>query len=304
MQPRSILFHSRSAHRPSNKAVNLILRTVFPLLLIGLSLPLAACDWGWGGFGDNEDPPQAIRTYLVYFGSSKSATEIDEISRYVVGAFSDATTGIIDMEIADSCILSFPPEDRSHDYSTVHDKLPLIEAQDLPRLWYYYHRHRLFVDVKAHLDNIGFEQDNYDMIFVLSEAQFEGTGFYLPSTLDKPSIWVEAISLGNWSNGVSYSKNIHSQAFIVDETIHETGHFMGLAHSCAYCYEGIIDAECCELCENKNDVMSYCRQRSTPESQEFYSVYAPCNLAYIEHEFFPSFMMNREGATTYQNVCD
>ena len=73
---------------------------------------------------------------------------------------------------------------------------------------------------------------------------------------------------------------------------------MGLDHSCSNCNSsenegGILDLDCCQNCQWKDDVVSYCRQRPTFPSDEYYNKFSTCSLEFIENEFIPAFTVGQ-----------
>lgn len=92
--------------------------------------------------------------------------------------------------------------------------------------------------------------------------------------------------------------DIVSDYQIVDELIHELGHNMFLGHSSSQCQKpGMTFAEkqkCCEQSPNKNDVMSYCRDRNAVDENLMFKFEA-CNLRMIKEKIVPAMLNGENG---------
>lgn len=265
--------------------------------------------------------PTVIKTFMMGFGDSITTSELEATASYVEDAFLTATDGLVALDITVGGTAPFPEENWWRPYSSILDDYPDFdthpdfEEDDLARVWYYYRPYVFRSDVRSAVqDMLDATPEEFDMIWVHSEAQFDSIGFYSYSALPEPSIWTKSIGISGWASGnpyLPYSKKSYADNFVADEAIHETGHYMGLAHSCDYCnecvnwlcLERILDLECCQTCLEKDDVMSYCRHRAIFPSDP-YNVFADCNLDYIETEFQPRFAQWGTGAMFMVESCD
>lgn len=247
-----------------------------------------------------------LRAYLFYFGTGKTRQELEQHASFIETAFPDATNDLVHLRLTVGDIMPFPPEDETHDYSTILEQYPYLLSEDVPRIWYRYNQPTLTKDIADGIDASIFSADDYDIIFVLSEAQFGSIGVYRYYGLKKPSVWVRPVHLGGWTYEYYLNyKRWENNYFFADEFLHEVGHYMGFGHACAQCNQTPLNMECCEACVWQNDVMSYCRERpSSAANVEYYNIFMECSQDYIENEFLPNFISTRDGSVNPQYQCN
>ncbi|MEK6941651.1 MAG: hypothetical protein AABW85_02240, partial [archaeon] len=248
----------------------------------------------------NSKPAPVIKAALVQFGNYLGQPGLESLGPFLEKAFFGATKNIVTLDIRTGKTIPFPKEDQEHDYSKIKQKYPWVEPEDIPRLWYYdAGLTQLVSDISSGLPDPDFDSNNFDLIIVATDAQFEGLGYLVYSGLYKnstglPIVLVNTFGIGGWKNGAPYPRSSSSEYQIADETIHEAGHFMGLGHACSACNSsgleaGVLDEKCCQECEWKDDATSYCRQRPIFTSDNFYNKFLSCSLDFVENKFIPAF---------------
>jgi hypothetical protein len=206
---------------------------------------------------------------------------------------------MVALEVDAGPVVPLPREDAAHPYATVGHRYPHLSPADVAPVWYYEEgRVQLHADLRALMERLDFEP--YDVVIVTSSAQFEGLGSYL-ADLPRPTVLVESISLGGWSKGTPYAVLPSSPLQLVDVTIHELGHYMGLQHACGECGS---DPSCCERCAFRDDVMSYCRRRpdTHPQRHDPVNVFSSCTRQQIQSGFLTAF--RSESAKPQSPACN
>ncbi|MBS3088882.1 hypothetical protein J4402_03835 [Candidatus Pacearchaeota archaeon] len=250
-----------------------------------------------------------IKVFFVQFGSEvKSPEEITELMVYIKNAFAISTENIVNLGLTYGGFVPFPLESSTRDYSSAKDlgENPEILQEDLPRIWYYYYdpssgdsiyrgRNYFREDILNALNASNLNKTKYDLVIVYTDAQFEGMGAFYYRSYGIPLIRLNSIELGGWriaNVGSHYQNKQRTNTFIAEETVHETGHYMSLQHSCLKCNQDILSESCCDQCLYRDDVMSYCRTRPVDNSKKVNS-FCDCNLNYIKTIFIPGFMTGR-----------
>ena len=247
--------------------------------------------------------PIILKTLLIQFGEIRPQKDIESLLNFLPKTFYSSTDNLVYLTTSFGGIVPFPEEDEDHDYSLILNDYPWLDKEHVPMVWYYYNEAQRDKDWRDLLNNSGFDSNDYDLVIILSEATFEGLALYNRTGFGVPSIWIESYMFGGWEVNTNYLARLVNEYEIADLVNHEIGHFMGLGHSCSSCFDPIYDEECCNLCDNKDDVMSYCRDRPSTRD-EYYNVFEPCHLNYIENTFTPSFLINREPPSKIIYPCD
>jgi hypothetical protein len=261
------------------------LDAIFPALLLALILP--ACG------GETEADPLAlqgeavatVRALHVHLGPVDGAP--GAIAGALSAQFARANGGKIRLDVAAGPVVAFPAEDAVHDYSASLRRHPHLLPAHVAPVWYYEEGSgQLREDLRDLLARL--DLTAYEVVIVTTSAQIDGLGVYLAG-LPRPTVIVESLALGGWSMGAPYAALPVSRAQLLDTSIHELGHFMGLAHACEKCNG---DPSCCARCTARDDVMSYCRARPDDTSTRAVAmnVFTSCTRQQILTRFAPAYL--------------
>ncbi|GEM_PF-4462135 len=239
-----------------------------------------------------------LRALLMYYGSAVSTDSLRAYAPTIESRFSIATHSLISLHI--DTVLSLPlPNLNSigplsngleHDYDRMHQELPWITDQSMPRLWYYYHiddcvGEESFLALKQ---KTSINPDSFDFIIVLTEAQFEGLAFSAGKVLV-----IEQPTEIAFEDRDGYRTDMNSRWMITDEVVHELGHGLGLRHECPGADHRFMDQDqatrYCERCSARENILSYCRDRSKV-SENYAGAFSDCSLLYLRTVAIPAFL--------------
>ncbi len=246
---------------------------------------------------------------LIYYGneSDMNIEHLEKIEGLLKERFSKATQQELTLNIQHKAIVPFKhkiPE--GYTYNNIEDK------KRLQRIWYYDNvGWKINLEMYEEYKRLYPEQTKtIDVLLTITGAQFDALGLAngRVSTTEYPQeiAW-------NLPNGgrVNYPTDYE----LVDELIHELGHNMFIGHATSQCQkisynaqvatyssneermEGIRLARertkaCCEASPSKNDVMSYCRNRSNVD-ENFMHGFESCNLGMIKKLVIPAMLKGR-----------
>lgn len=221
---------------------------------------------------------------LLSYGNKLTLEDLKRIEDLLVKRFSIATNGLLDLEVISKKKLKFKHA-LPHDY-----KFKKIEDKErLHRIWYYENigvrvLKEIYREYKAvETDEI---MNQLDMVLSITGAQFEGLGGAIGRIT--ATEYPREIAWGAPGGG---RVDFVSDYSLVDELIHEIGHNLNLDHAANQCQSRRLNhqqkKECCEKSQNKDDVMSYCRERKKVGVNNMFG-FEGCNLSNIEKIIKPS----------------
>ncbi len=246
--------------------------------------------------------PTPLKGCAFYFGDrSNGPALLSQLISSLPSSFLDANKQNIQIEIAKiGSPIPLPAEDAKHPFSSVKAKYPYVKDEDMKAIWYYdgNNSDSVFLDDLMNAVQQSGCKSAPGIQFILTLVQpsrdYLGATYswkQIPS-LDTPITIVRTPSYGGWAISPDYSREDKNSSLLVDVSIHEIGHGIGLAHACASCNsqttQDLINA-CFDSCEWKNDVMSYGRKRPATAADP-YNKFLACNLAYIEGASVPTLL--------------
>ncbi len=236
---------------------------------------------------------------VLQFQSDPTLTtyNFDSFETLLTEALPNATDGLVDISIDARYVLPFPVEDSVHDFANLPrqeddpDNFPdYIHPDDFPRLWYWYKGvDQVLTDVEHAAADI--DLTAFDLIVVITDVSLGAIAWFLVGeTLS--FVVLNNFTIGGWGLGPDYTRRAAHEYSLVDEAIHELGHYMGLGHSCSdACPAPQFDDSCCDTCSSRGDVMSsICRDRPSELEDEFYNSFSACSLEHIQSSFVPAFV--------------
>lgn len=223
---------------------------------------------------------------LIYYGSSMSIEDVNRIAPKLKERFYKATGNTLSLNIIDKRVIRFKSKlPANYRFNNITD------PKRLHRIWYY---DNVGTKIMTEIYNEYKKRVSYkvvrklDAILSITGAQFNGLGFANGriSVTEYPQEIAWALPDGG---RVKYA----SDYSIIDELIHELGHNMFLGHTSTQCQKPGMTYEqkraCCELSENKNDVLSYCRNRSKVD-ENFLNGFEKCNRDMISGKIVPAIL--------------
>ena len=230
---------------------------------------------------------------LVYYGDHYTEEGFAKVQELLEDRFEQSTHGALKLNIIFRAILPFKNQIKDFpDYSQKY----ITDIQRLQRLLYYDNKdmsvvNEIYQEAKSH-NLYGKDFSNLDALAVVTGAQFNGLGF----ASGRIAITENPMEIA-WGLEDGGRVDIQSDAKVVDELIHELGHTLSIGHAADQCFADGISYEetkaCCDASENKNDVLSYCRQRNLVDDNFFYGFEA-CNLKTIKEKVIPAMLKGGE----------
>ncbi len=223
---------------------------------------------------------------LVYYGASMKIEDLDRIAPKLQSRFLQANGNAISLNILDKRVMPF-----KHKLPIDFKVENVTDPKRLHRIWYYenlgpnvmteiYNEYKKLIEKKT----LG----ELDAIIAITGAQFNGLGFAngRVSVTEYP----QEIAWGLPGGGrVNYASDYR----IIDELIHELGHNMFLGHTSTQCQKAGMTLEqrrqCCKQSENRNDVLSYCRDRNRVD-ESFMHGFESCNRDMISKKVVPAIL--------------
>lgn len=253
-------------------------------------------------FGSNCYYPRekpVLKAALIYYGTFWNAEDIARFKDIYIERFNTATQGTLSIEVVKTKAIPFRhPLPKSFAYNNITD------LERLHRIFYWaeigkdlreelYWEYFYSEDDKEDLRGI-------DVLLTVTGAQEEGNGYAGAQVVvvEQPR---EVAWGGLKDNG---STEILSDNQLADILVHETGHFIGLGHAVEKCDpEKMTNKEvdaCCARSENKDDVMSYCRDRKSEDVNLFRS----CSQKYIKSHVVPRILAGGKRTIDVKYECD
>lgn len=230
---------------------------------------------------------------LLYYGDHYTDEGFAQVQELLERRFEDATNGMLKLNVIFRAILPFKNQIQNFpDYKQDH----VTDMKRLQRLWYYDNKdmsvvNEIYQEAKSH-NLYGKDFSQIDALAVVTGAQFNGLGF----ASGRVAITENPMEIA-WGLEGGGSVEVQSDAKVVDELIHELGHTLSIGHAADQCFGNGVTYEqtqaCCAASENKNDVLSYCRQRNLVDENFFYGFEA-CNLKTIKEKVIPAMLNGGE----------
>ncbi len=234
----------------------------------------------------NKRDQSELKVALLYYGDYMTLSDLNRIEPILKDRFYRATGNQISLDIISKKILNFKhalPE--NYRFNEITDK------KRLHRIWY-------SENVGTQIMNEVYEEykkyeskatiDKLDAVAAITGAQFEGLGF----ASGRVSVTEYPREIA-WNADDGGRVDYISDYEIVDELIHELGHNLYLGHTSEQCQKRGMTYEekikCCEQSENRDDVLSYCRQRSDV-NESFMHGFESCNRQMIETSIVPALL--------------
>ena len=226
---------------------------------------------------------------LIDYGGEHTPIQLAEIKNLLEQRFYLATNKMLQLKV--NLVKSIPYKYQLKDYPA-YTKANITDPKRLQRLWYYD-----FV-------NAGILSEVYeavrqsetprqlkfiDAIATVTGAQFNGLGYAYGrvGVTESPREIAWGLSDGGFTDFVPKGQ-------AVDELIHEIGHTLFLDHAASQCQSAAMNYEqqaaCCKASPNRNDVMSYCRDRTAVNDTEIFFGFQGCNLRNIKNKIIPALL--------------
>lgn len=270
----------------TQKMIGLILTSLLVPFLHAAPITLA----------DKIDPPNYIaranpvlNVALLDYGQEQTPAQMAEIKDLLEKRFYQATNNMIRLNI--SLVKSMPYKYQIKNYPDYTNGI-ITDAARLQRLWYYD-----FVGGKilTEVYDVFVKSENravvsrLDVIATVTGAQFDGLGFAYGrvGVTESPREIAWGLPDGGRTEMISKGQ-------IVDELIHEIGHAIFLDHAVSQCQDPALSYKqqqaCCDASPNKNDVMSYCRDRASVNDTDKFFGFEACNLRNIKNKIIPAML--------------
>ncbi len=236
----------------------------------------------------NKRDKVVINTILASYGETTTLKDLERIAPKLIKRFQIATQSMIELSIKQTVVLNF----KDHNFNkSKYKNFPSDESRK-KRIWFYYNSTPEKV-ARESLDllykKIGKKKTKgIDLLLLVSGAQFEGLG-----------IQVGRVAMAEHPREIAWEAEGRGRVYhltdaeIIDELIHEIGHFIGLGHASNICHGKDALQNCCELSPSRDDVMSYCRDRSRV-NEEFQFVFEACHLEKIEYFSVPQLKLGNK----------
>lgn len=224
-----------------------------------------------------------LNVALVYYGDFYKDEDLNRVEKLYKERFFLATDSAISINVVWKRILPFKYQ--LIDYPEYRQQY-VTDPERLQRLWYYDNVGAKVM--KEVYDQLNKELKELDALVIITGAQFDGLGF----ASGRVAVTENPMEIA-WGLSDGGSVEIQSDAKVVDELIHETGHTLFMDHASNQCQKpGMSYQEklkCCEESPAKNDVMSYCRDRASVNEEKFFG-FEECNLRNIKNKVVPAML--------------
>lgn len=242
-----------------------------------------------------------LNVALVYYGDYYTMEDLTRVQDLLEERFYAATGNTLKLKTVAKGIYPFKHQIQNYpEYTQPH----VTDIDRLQRLWYYDNKGSKVMkevwDVTKEARDIDLE--DLDALLIVTGAQFEALGF----ASGRVVITENPMEIA-WGREGGGRVEFVTDARVVDELIHEVGHAMFLDHASNQCQKpGMTYAEklaCCESSPAKDDVMSYCRNRSKVDEDFFYG-FRDCNLRTIKNKIIPALLNGGEWKIADREKCD
>lgn len=275
-----------------------------------LTVCVLAIDIFAQNLADKMNPPKFIsrkqaiyNVALVDYGKEHTSGQLSQIKELLEKRFYLATNKMLKVNV--TLIKSIPYQFNIANYPK-YTNGQITDPKRLQRLWYY--------------DNVGAKilQEVYnnvikavpyqsvaklDALAIVTGAQFDGLGYAYGRVAVTES--PREIAWGLADGG--YTEPLDDYGKIVDELIHELGHTLFMDHASNQCQKTGMTYEqtlaCCEKSPAKNDVMSYCRNRSWVDNENHFFGFSDCNLRNLKNKIIPALLKGGQSNVQKQEKC-
>ena len=241
-----------------------------------------------------------LKIALVYYGDHMNMKDLKRIEPILKERFHIATKKNVEVEVISKEVITYKqrmPE--GYEYNNIKDK------KRLQRIWYYDNVGAgIMNEVYAEYKKVASEKvlEELDAIVAITGAQFDGLGF----ASGRVSVTEYPREIA-WATEGGGRVELVSDYQIVDELIHELGHNMFLGHTSTQCQAPGMSLEqrneCCAQSPSKNDVLSYCRQRSAVD-ENFMHGFEECNVEMIEDLIVPAMLSGGKWQVSPRLSCE
>jgi hypothetical protein len=224
-----------------------------------------------------------LNVALVYYGDFYTESDLDRVEKLYKERFFLATDKAVSINVAWKRILPFKYQLIDHPEYRLNN---ITDPERLQRLWYYDNVGPKVM--KEVYDQLSSELKTLDALVIITGAQFDGLGF----ASGRVAVTENPMEIA-WGLPDGGRVEIQTDAKVVDELIHETGHVMFMDHASNQCQKPGMSYQdtlkCCAESPAKNDVMSYCRDRSSVNDEKFFG-FGECNLRNIKNKVVPAML--------------
>jgi hypothetical protein len=238
---------------------------------------------------------------LVYYGSYYQAADLERIQELLEKRWNISTDQALKLKTVFKSVIPFKNNLLNFpDYS----QKEVTDPERLQRLWYYDNvgagiLEEVYKQVKSSEELKG-DLANIDALVIVTGAQFEALGFASGriAATENPMEIAWGVPGGGRVEFVSDER-------VVDELIHEIGHTLFLDHTATHCSElDYKEAQaCCAQSPSRNDVMSYCRDRSKVD-QNFFNKFEACSLRTIKNKIVPALLSGGSWSIKDREKCE
>lgn len=244
-----------------------------------------------------------LNVALVYYGDYYTMDDLTRVQDLLEERFYLATGETLKLKTLAKAIYPFKHQIENYPEYTQPE---VTEIERLQRLWYYDNvGSKVLKEVyEITRDSNGKEinLDAIDALLVVTGAQFDALGF----ASGRVAITENPMEIA-WARPGGGRVEFVTDARVVDELIHELGHAIFLDHASNQCQrEGMSYAEkqaCCATSEAKDDVMSYCRERTKVDENFFYG-FKDCNRRTIKNKIIPALLSGGEWRVPDREKCE
>lgn len=243
-----------------------------------------------------------INVALIDYGQEQSSAQLAKIKTLLESRFYLATNKMLKLNVVLS--KSIPYQHNINKYPDYQVR-NITSKKRLQRLWYYDHiganiLTEIYRNVKATTSSSVLKK--IDVIASVTGAQFDGLGFAYGRVGVTESPREIAWNLPNGG-----TTEMVSAGSAVDELIHEIGHAIYIDHASTQCQAaGMTYQEkeaCCAKSASRNDVMSYCRDRSKINDTTMFYKFGACNLRNLKNKIIPAMMKGSTWAVAGREKC-
>lgn len=238
---------------------------------------------------------------LVYYGSYYNEADLERVQAILEKRWNISTEQSLTLNIVFKSLIPF--KNNILDFPEYRQNY-VTDSKRLQRLWYYDNvgakiLEEVYLQVKGSQELKG-NLSNIDALVIVTGAQFDALGFASGriAVTENPM----EIAWGLQDGGrVEFVTNER----VVDELIHEIGHTLSLDHTATQC-SGLGYKEslaCCAESPSRNDVMSYCRDRSKVEGEKF-NKFEACNLRIIKNKIVPALLSGGAWNIQEREICN